>query len=120
MEPTGAVFPHAGDRPISRSGVEYRLRLAVNRARGDCGSLVGKNISPHTIRHTTALHLLESGVDITVIALWLGHENIQTTHRYIEADMKMKQHAIAMLDAPNGKRTPRRQDDRLLQFLNSL
>lgn len=120
LESTGVVFPHAGGRPLSRSGVEYRLRLAVNRACGDCGSLMGKNISPHTIRHTTALHLLESGVDITVIALWLGHENIQTTHRYIEADMKMKQHAIAMLDAPKGKRTSRRQDDRLLQFLNSL
>ena len=66
------------------------------------------------------MHLLESGVDITVIALWLGHESIQTTHRYIEADMQMKRRAIEMLGEPGEKRIHSRTEDPLLQFLNSL
>jgi integrase/recombinase XerD len=117
---TSPVFPDTRGDAISRSGVEYRLRLAVKHASLGLTSLTGKRISPHTIRHTAAMHLLESGVDITVIALWLGHESIQTTHRYIEADMQMKRRAIEMLGEPGEKRIHSRTEDPLLQFLNSL
>src|SRR5262249_8005809 len=69
----GSLFPNARGRPLSRSGVEDRLAAAVKKASEACPSLRRKNVSPHTIRHTTAMHLLQSGVDLTVIALWLGH-----------------------------------------------
>ena len=66
------VFPNRAGKPLSRSGVENRLRVAVTKASHRCPSLVERRISPHTLRHTTAMHLLQSGVDIAVIALWLG------------------------------------------------
>jgi len=118
--PTTCLFPDTRGTAISRSGVEYRLRLAITRAARNQPSLLSRRISPHTIRHTTAMHLLESGVDITVIALWLGHESIQTTHKYVEADMKMKRKAISRLDAPKGNATAGIKKDELMRFLNSL
>jgi integrase/recombinase XerD len=71
------AFPNARGSTLSRDGV-YILQLAVQRAAATCPSLASKRISPHTLRHSTAMHLLQSGVDITVIALWLGHESIET------------------------------------------
>ena len=92
----------------------------VKTAATACSSLSGKRVSPHVIRHTTAMHLLESGVDIAVIALWLGHESIETTHGYLEADLKLKEKALQKL-APAGQATPRFQaDDPLLAFLKKL
>jgi site-specific recombinase XerD len=83
-------------------------------------SLSGKRISPHVIRHTTAMHLLQSGVDIAVIALWLGHESIETTHGYLEADLKLKEKALQKL-APAGQAAPHFQaGDPLLAFLKTL
>jgi integrase/recombinase XerD len=67
-----------------------RLDLAVDAAGGALASIRSKSISPHTFRHTTAMYLLQSGVDLTVSALWLGHEDISTTHVYLEADLSMK------------------------------
>ena len=71
-------------------------------------------------RHTTALHLLQSGVDITVIAMWLGHEDIATTHQYIEADLEMKEAALKRMDAPSSKPVRFKAKDRLLDFLEGL
>lgn len=88
------LFPSRSGRPLTRSGVEYRLRLAVQEAAERFPSLKKRQISPHTLRHTTAMHLLQSGVDITVIALWLGHESPATTHVYVEADLTMKEKAL--------------------------
>ena len=85
------LFPNAQGAPLSRDGVNYILQLAVQGAATTCPSLSSKRISPHTLRRSTARHLLQSGVDITVIALWLGHE---TTHTYIEADLAMKERAL--------------------------
>ncbi len=65
---------------MSREGVGYVVKRAVARAGGKCASLIGKPVSPHVIRHTTGVHLLQSGVDISMIALWLGHESTETTH----------------------------------------
>jgi len=83
-QPEAPLFPNRDGTPLSRSGVEKRLQAAVSFAAQRCPTLSGRRISPHTLRHTTAMHLLQSGVDITVIALWLGHESPATTHLYLE------------------------------------
>jgi integrase/recombinase XerD len=85
-----------------------------------CPSLAGRTVTPHTIRHTTVMHLLQSGVDIAVIALWLGHASPATTHMYLEADLSMKESAIGRLTPP-GTASPRyRPPDRLISFLQRL
>lgn len=115
------VFPNRAGRRLSRSGVEHRLRLAVHTAAMLCPSLATRRISPHTLRHTTAMHLLQAGVDITVIALWLGHNDTATTHLYIEADLAMKEEALRHFEAPTSNKPRRfRASDRLLAFLEAL
>ena len=114
------LFPNASGEHLTRSGVEYRLRELVRRAAKRCPSLGNRRISPHTFRHTTAMHLLQSGVDITVIALWLGHESTATTHMYVEADLAMKERALAKVQEPRTAPLRYRPTDRLLQFLDTL
>jgi integrase/recombinase XerD len=118
--PGAPLFPNRDGRPLSRSGVEKRLRLAVAEAAKMCPSLVGRRISPHTLRHTTAMHLLQSGVDMTVIALWLGHETPATTHLYVEADLTMKEQALKRVAEPPSGRLRYQAKDRLLAFLDRL
>jgi len=120
QSPTAPVFPNRAGKPFTRSGVEQRLRLALATATERCPSLAGRRISPHTLRHTTAMHLLQSGVDITVIALWLGHEDTATTHQYVEADLAMKQAALQRLDEPALKHVRYKPPDRLLAYLEAL
>ena len=118
--PDGIVFPNARGGPLSRDGAAYILTEAVNLAKTTCTTLAAKRVSPHVLRHTTAMHLLQSGVDIAVIALWLGHESIESTHGYIEADLKTKEQALEKV-APVGRSFRRFQpDDKLLAFLESL
>jgi len=105
---------------MTRSGVAYRLRLAASKAVATCPSLRRSKISPHTLRHTTAMHLLQAGVDITVIALWLGHESPATTHRYIEADRAMKRRTLAKLEEPSQRSAHFSPGDDLLAFLEGL
>lgn len=114
------VFPNRWGKPLTRSGVAKRLHSIVNRASAGCPSLAGRRISPHTVRHTTAMHLLQSGVDITSLALWLGHASPTTTHGYVEADLSMKEKALRMLEAPSRRPTRFRPGDRLLAFLEGL
>jgi integrase/recombinase XerD len=118
--PTAVVFPSARRERLTRKGITFILRNATTTAAVACPSLASKRVSPHIVRHTTAMHLLQSGVDITVIALWLGHESTETTHQYIEADLATKERALATLpDA--GKRLDRfKAADALLGFLASL
>lgn len=118
--PDAPVFPNRAGKPLSRSGVEQRLRLAVAIATRHCPSLAGRRVSPHTIRHTTAMHLLQSGVDLAVIALWLGHESPTTTHLYLEADLAMKTAALRKVADPSPRRARFRATDRLLAFLDGL
>lgn len=118
--PHAPVFPNRAGNALTRSGVSDRLRLAAGRASQRCPSLAARRVTPHTIRHTTAMHLLQSGVDITVIALWLGHEDTATTHVYVEADLAMKEAALKRLDDPAGKPVRFKAADRLLAFLESL
>ena len=106
---------------MTRFNVTQRLDLAVAQAAKSYNNLSKRSISPHTIRHTTAMHLLQSGVSISVIALWLGHESMTTTHQYIEADLAMKKKALARLQEPNTKMNRYHPaDDALMQFLQAL
>jgi site-specific recombinase XerD len=105
---------------LRRSNVTQRLSLAVARATAEQPSLAGKRVSPHTLRHTSAMHLLQSGVPFNVIALWLGHESTTTTHRYVEADLAMKEKALARLEAPETKMGRYKAPDSLLRFLQTL
>ena len=119
-QPDGPLFPNARGQPLSRSGVEDRLALAVSKAAESCPSLRGKSVSPHTIRHTTAMHLLQSGVDLTVIALWLGHESPETTHQYVEADLQMKEEVLTKAKGLPPEPAPFRPKGKLLEFLDNL
>lgn len=114
------AFPNARGGPLSRDGVDYLLQRAVHKATVMCPSLGAKKITPHVMRHTTALHLLQSGVDIATIALWLGHESIETTHVYLEVDLMHKERALQKLAAVEGDSSRFRADDPLLAFLTSL
>ena len=94
------------------------LRLGNQLQR--CPSLTSKTISPHVLRHTAAMSLLHAGVDATVIALWLGHESPTTTHHYVEADLTMKERALARLHEPEAKTQRYRAPDSLIDFLKTL
>jgi site-specific recombinase XerD len=117
---TSALLPNREGLAMTRDNVTKRLELAVDAAAKGNADLAKRQISPHTIRHTTAMHLLQSGVDISVIALWLGHESPTTTHQYIEADLAMKDRALAKLQEPDAKIQRYRAPDSLLEFLKSL
>ena len=114
------LFPNAGGGLLSTDGATYILRQAVIRAIPSCPSLKAKRVSPHVIRHTTAMHLLQSGVDITVIALWLGHDSLETTHGYVQADLQMKEKALEKLAPIGGSLSRFKPDDALLAFLSAL
>jgi integrase/recombinase XerD len=118
--PTSLAFLSARGKKLTRNGVDYILQQAVARAVIECPSLRDKKVTPHVIRHTTATHLLQSGVDISVIALWLGHESIETTHIYLETDLATKEKALNKL-APAGAEVPRfKAKDEVLAFLATL
>jgi len=95
--PDAPVFPNRSGEPMSRSGVRDRLDRAVAVAEHECPSLRGQHISPHTLRHSTAMHLLQSGTDLATIALWLGHSSPAVTHQYLEADLAAKEAVLQHL-----------------------
>lgn len=105
---------------MTRGNVAQRLSIAVNLATARRPELARVRVSPHTIRHSTAMHLLQSGVDISVIALWLGHESPATTHIYLEADLAMKEKALARLEPPRKGARRYRPPDNLIGFLRAL
>jgi integrase/recombinase XerD len=96
------------------------LRKAAYRAAAECPSLKKKKISPHQLRHGTAMALLESGVDLAVIALWLGHESIETTNVYLHSSLAMKERALGKLAPPTLGFRRFKADDNVMTFLNSL
>ncbi len=114
------VFPNRFGTRLTRFGVEKRLAAAARKAAQICPSLQGRKVSPHVFRHTTAMHLLQSGVDITAIALWLGHESPLTSHKYIEADLKMKKKTLSHLKPLTTSKITYQPKDGLLAFLQSL
>ena len=100
--------------------MHYLLAKHVAAAAEVCPSLKHKHVSPHVLRHTAAMDLLQAGVEQSVIALWLGHESIETTQIYLDANLESKQRALEMSTPPNGKPGRYRPDDSLLAFLKSL
>mgnify|MGYP001163347169 FL=1 len=115
-----ALLPNRDGQSMTRSNVVQRLELAVTRAATQVPGILNKRVSPHVLRHTTAMHLLQSGVPFNVIALWLGHESPTTTHRYVEADLAMKETALARLDAPDTTLRRFKAPDSLMRFLQTL
>lgn len=117
---TGSLFTNCLDGNLTRSGVRYRLDCLKQKASEAIPSLAKKNITPHTFRHTTALRMLQSGVDISTIAIWLGHESIITTHKYMEADLEMKRQALEKMGDPGHSSYYFTPDASIIAFLNSL
>ena len=119
-EPTDPVFPSARGQALSRDGVEYILSQHVSMAEKKCPSLKGKRVTAHVLRHSTAMSLLHAGVDCSVIALWLGHESMETTQIYLHADLKLKEQALAKTEPFKGRSGRYRPPEQLLAFLQSL
>jgi len=114
------VFPSARGEPLSADGVQYLLARQVAAASRTCPSLKRRRITPHMLRHTTAMELLQAGMDRAVIALWLGHESVETTQIYLDANLAMKEQALAKVAPPEGKLGRYRPGDQLLAFLQGL
>jgi site-specific recombinase XerD len=118
--PQEPVFPNARGESLSRDGVAYLLAKHVTTAQSHCPSLQGKRVSPHILRHSAAMELLHSGVDSAVIALWLGHETMDTTQMYLHASLELKQQALEKTTPVNGRPGRYQPDDELLAFLKRL
>jgi site-specific recombinase XerD len=114
------LFPSAKGTRLTIHGVQYMLNKHRLTASKVCPSLKHKRVTVHRLRHTMAMDLLESGVDRSVIALWLGHESVETTQIYLEATLAMKEQALARTAPPSGKATRYQPGDQLLGFLKSL
>ena len=118
--PSDPLFPASTGRPLSRDAIERRISVHVAKAAETCPSLRSKHVTAHTLRHTCAMNLLQSGNDIAVIALWLGHEQVSTTSIYLHADMSQKERAIARTQPINATPGRYRAPDHLLAFLEAL
>lgn len=118
--PTDPLFPTRTGRRLTRDAIEHRLARHLATANTICPSLGAKHVTMHTLRHTAAMRLLHAGVDVTVIALWLGHEQIATTAIYLHADMAQKERAIAQVTPPGTRPGRYQPPDKLLAFLEGL
>jgi integrase/recombinase XerD len=119
-EPTTPVFPSSRGGPLSRDAVERLVARHQRTAARRCPSLKRKKVTPHVLRHTAAMQLLQHGIDRAVIALWLGHESVETTQMYLHADLRLKEKVLSKitpLDVKSGRFQP---DDKLLAFLEEL
>ncbi len=119
-EPATPAFPSSRGGPLSRDAVERLVARHQRSAERHCPSLKRKRVTPHVLRHTAAMQLLRHGIDRSVIALWLGHESVETTQMYLHADLRLKEEALSKvtpLDVPPGRFRP---DDELLAFLEGL
>jgi len=95
LKPESPLFENRHREPLGRFGVRHMIRARIRASWKSCPTLAQKRISPHTFRHTTAMHLLQAGVDLATIQSWLGHVDISTTHEYVEIDMEMKRKALS-------------------------
>lgn len=120
LQDESPLLPRRDGKPMTRANVAQRLKLAVEAATVKYPGLADISVSPHTVRHSTAMSLLQSGANESEIALWLGHESPSTTHMYVEADLKMKERALARLKAPEVKKARYRPPAALMQFLQAL
>ena len=119
-DPEAPVFPSRRGGAMSRDAVERLVARHSRTAQRHCSSLRRKRVTPHVLRHTAAMELLQNGIDRSVIALWLGHESVETTQIYLHADMGMKEKALSTV-TPTGVKPHRfRPSDTLLAFLETL
>jgi integrase/recombinase XerD len=118
--PLEPLFPTIKGKPLSRDAIEHRIAHYVTRASSGNPSIQTKQVTAHTLRHTAAMRLLLSGVDVTVIALWLGHEQVSTTNIYLHADMTQKERAIARTTPLGTKPGRYRPPDSVMAFLEAL
>src|ERR1700688_4186534 len=120
--PPERVFLNRWGQPLTRFGIHAVVERYAVRARANMPSLASKRVSPHSIRHSTATHLLRSGVDINTVRAWLGHVSIDTTNVYAEIDLEMKANALARLAIPSDRKANKRwaKDPSLMAFLRSL
>ena len=114
------VFPSRRGGPLSRDAVERLVTRHCKTAQQQCPSLRHKRVTPHVLRHTAAMELLRSGIDRSVIALWLGHESVETTQIYLHADIDLKEKALSSVPAIGAKAARFRPNDKLLAFLEAL
>jgi site-specific recombinase XerD len=114
------LFPSLRGGTLSSDSVQYLVTKYAAVARKNCSSLLQKRVSPHVLRHTAAMELLQAGVDRALIALWLGHESVETTQIYLDADLALKEKVLAKTTPIKSKRQFYRPDDELLGFLKSL
>jgi integrase/recombinase XerD len=114
------LFPSSRGGPLSADGVQHLLARHVVKARESCVSLRKKRVSPHVLRHAAAMELLQAGVDRAVIALWLGHESVETTQIYLDADLALKEEALARTNPVKGAPKRYKPDDEMLAFLKQL
>ena len=114
------LFPTQRGDKLSRDALEQIIRRHTATASQVCPTLKEKRVSPHVLRHSTAMELLHHGVDQSVIALWLGHESVETTQIYVHADLRLKEQALKRVAADPSKPGRYRPDDKLLAFLESL
>lgn len=119
-QPDDPVFINAHHQRLSRDGVQYIVSQHVEIAQAKCPSLTTKRVSPHVLRHSTAMNLLRNGVDRSVIALWLGHESMDTTQIYLHSSMELKEKALAKTKPFEIRSRRYRPSDQLLTFLQSL
>jgi site-specific recombinase XerD len=119
-QPSEAAFPTTTGTALSHDALQYLLNKHLAVARRHCSSLCGKHVTPHVLRHTLAMDLLHHGVDRSVIALWLGHESVETTSIYLQADMRLKEAALARASEVNVRPSRYRPDDHVMAFLRSL
>ncbi len=119
-QPSDVLFPNARGLPLSHDGLDYLLSKHVATALVACPSLGKKRVTPHVLRHSLAMTLLQHGVDRSVIALWLGHDSTETTQVYFHANLELKEQALAKTQPFNGRPTRYRPDDKLLAYLQSL
>ena len=119
-EDSKILFPSTRGVRLSAPGVQHMVARHVAKARESCPTLAKKRVSPHVLRHAAAMELLQTGVDRAVIALWLGHESVETTQIYLEADLALKEQVLAKTKPIKGKAGRYRPDDDLLSFLKGL
>jgi len=119
-QPAQPLFPNRTGGRLSRDAVEHRLAKHTATAAARCPSLNVKAVTAHTLRHTAAMRLLHAGTDTSVIALWLGHEQAETTQIYLHADLALKERALARIKPPDAKPGRYQPPDKLLAFLEAL
>ena len=117
---SGFLFPSSTGGRLSADAVQHALVKHFASAQRNCPSLASKRVTPHVLRHTAAMELLHAGVDRALIAIWLGHEALDSTQVYLDADLSLKEAILAKIHPPQGKPGGYRPDDQLLTYLKSL